>query len=227
MSILSERALPEIASTVISILGLSSANLVTDGNKFVRLDFIQLVDYFEDGSSDDGLTPPWVILRQLEQREADWGMNNQVYTIPIEVYIVQSLRNCVATHVTVAANNAVQTVASTVNMFVGQRLWFDTANVFGIIQSVDSPTQITLAGAVNTSLNEQVTSEAVSDVHVMCEKLKYAFRAGVSSFTNFQIVEDSIIDTSDSNPINMATEAKNYQFYAGSCTVNALVGETA
>jgi hypothetical protein len=223
MGIFSERALAEVNAKVVTTLGLDTEAIVTKATKFVRFDWRELLSYFENLGL--GTTPPWVIIRPGPEEETNWDMASHTAIVPIEIFLVESEVNRVKTTVSNGINSVTQTVGSTTKMFVGQRLWFATAQSFAIVLTVDSSTQITLETAVNTISGETILSEIQSDVHVKMEKLRRAFSAA-NTFTYFQILEDTVIDVSDMNPVNESVEKDNYILFAGSCYAKLVVGET-
>lgn len=224
MSILVERVFPEIADTIASTVGLDSSNIISKSTKFIREDWLTLLQYFQSLSSL-GLEPPYVILRPMPLIPEDYGMANVYSTLPIEIFFINSERNRIGTTCTGNDSTAVKTVASTTNMFAGQRLFFKTANDFRLVVSVDSATQVTLSSTITTVNEENIVSDLSSDIECRVDQLRYAFRRG-ERFTNYQIMQDPESDVTDMNPLNEALSSENYQVFGGSCTIYALIGES-
>lgn len=222
MSILSERVIPEVMTNVVNTVGLTSSNVITLATKWERFDWRSLLEFIEQ--TQPGITPPWVIIRQGPTQAVDWGMQNQCLNLPLEIFYVNALRNAVASQTSTTGNGVVKTMSTTAGMFSGQRLWFVTTGVFGIISTVDSATQITLESAI-TTVSEQAYSDIVSDVEVLMEKLRRIF-SPLTTFTNFQIVEEPETDVSDINPANEYYGKDGFPLFAGSCFAQLLVGET-
>lgn len=221
--ILSERIFNEINSIVVSTLSLPSQAIVTKATKFVRFDWKSLIQLFE--SVGGGLEPPYCIIRPGPSQESDWGMHNMAFTIPLEIFLVESERNKINTTVITGAASATQEVTSTAKMFVDQRLYFETAGVYRIVASITDATHVVLTSSVTTVNGEGVTSDITSDVEVKIEKLRTAFKPG-GSFTTFQLVTDPSTDVSDMNPANDHYGHDNYSLLAGSCYLEPLLGET-
>lgn len=226
MGILSERVVPELQALVVSTLGLSSDAIVTRATKFVRFDWRELLEYFQQNVSGQGTKPPWCILRLGPEEPADWGMAVNAFTVPIEIFFIEDERDIVGTTCTEATTDETQTLASVAGIFVGQRLLWQTNQIFGIVQSIDTlNSAVTFDVNINSHINEIVSSDISSDVHCKMELLRSALYRGTSGFTTFQIVEDPLIDVSDINPANETHLHDNFSLLAGSVYLKILVGD--
>jgi hypothetical protein len=223
MAILTERIFDEINSTVKSTLGLSNNAIVTKATKFVRFDWRALIHFFETEAV--GIEPPYCIIRPGPAQEESWGMAVHAYSIPIEVFFVENAKNRFTGTVTTAvvAGITVET-ESTTKLFVGQRLYFETADSYRFVATINSATEFTVDTAITLADGEEIRSDLPSDVETKMDMLRTAFRQG-TVFTNFQLMEDPLTDVSDMNPVNEHMGESNYSLFAGSCFFKALVGE--
>ncbi len=227
MGILSERCIPELQALVVSTLSLPSTSIVVRATKFVRFDWRQLIEYFEQNIANAGLQPPWTIIRIGPEEEADWGMAVNAFTVPAEIFFIEDERNEVVSSSLLTANSNTQRVANNTGFFVGQRLLWQTAQQYGIIQTITPTIPFTTLGLdtiVNATNTEIVSSDISSDVHGKVELVRTALYRG-GTFTNFQIVEDPVIDVSDINPVNEIEQHENFNLLAGSVFVKLLVGD--
>lgn len=223
MSYLLHEVTKELANIVSTQFGLSGRNIVTKATKMARYDWRDLLQMNEDSSST-GIDLPMAVMRFGKSTPADWGLSNKSYNQPVDIILVAATRERQETTITVGVNNATQTVASTTGMFVGQQLYFNTADVWRRITAINSP-NITLDAAVNTTTNERVFSEVVTDVESLLEKLRDYLSFG-TAFTSFQVIEEPSIDVSDTNYVNQVFYGANYPLFAGILSYTLLYGET-
>lgn len=223
-TIVTERVFDEINSIVVSAIGLSSTAIVTKTTKFVRFDWRQMIELFEQSVSG-GMEPPWCIIRPGVDEPAEWDMASISVVRPVEIFLIESERNRIKTTIT-SANviaGTTLTVASTTKMFIGQRLYLKTTDVYVYVQSITDATHVVITVATVAVNGEELVSDLSSDVEVKIEKLRFAFKPG-GSYTNFQILADPVCDISDMNPVNEAHEHSQYYLFAGSCYIELLTG---
>lgn len=67
-------------------------------------------------------------------------------------------------------------------------------------------------------------TDVAADVEAQLALLRDRLRT--SQFTNFQIIEDPLVDSSAMNPANQAFSAGQYPFFGGFVGVKPLIGET-
>jgi hypothetical protein len=215
-------AYDEITAKVIDVLDLSSGIVVTKATKFVRFDWKDLLASYE-ANPLEGMQPPWCIMRLMPSQEEEWGMANHCYVLPIEIFYITPEYLNTNTTVTTGATSTTQTVGSTSGMFVGQRLYFITANVSRIISSITDGTHVVLTASVTTTTGETVMSDITDDIERKMEILRDTFRAG-EQFTNFQLPYDSQMDVSDTNDVNIDMEHPNYTLIGASVFIRPMVG---
>jgi hypothetical protein len=223
MAILTERIFDEINSTVKSTLGLSNNAIITKATKFVRFDWRALIHFFETEAA--GIDPPYCIIRPGPAQVENWGMAVHAYSIPIEVFYVNHLKNRFSGTATsaVVADTTIET-EDTTKLFVDQRLYFETADAYRFVTAINSATEFEVDLAITLADGEEIRSDLSSDVEARMDHLRTAFRQG-TSFTNFQLMEDPLTDVSDLNPVNEHMGENNYSLFAGSCFFKPMVGE--
>lgn len=222
-----DNAVSELASLVQTTLSLPQGRLIVRSTKMTRFDWRDLVDT-KERKGTSGIPTPFTVIRMEDLKPAvEWGMMNRAFYLPVEVFYVQSEKNRVATTVASTDSPDEFSPASSENIFVGQKLWFDRLKVWRRVYSLDPgpPFTVTLGlPAIGLQTGDKIYSDLVADTEIKAENLRDALLPG-GSFSNFQIVREPMLDATDRNPVNRLMFDANYPFFCASVRVELLVGE--
>ncbi len=125
----------------------------------------------------------------------------------------------VPTTVTSVATSATQTVGSTNGMVAGMNIYFDTAGVSRVIQTVNSPTSITLTASLTTTTAEVCSSEPdiPDEIRPAIAYLAAVITSEISASEEEQMVRLQAYDARVARAIEkIARENKNAQLDMGS-----------
>ncbi len=212
----------ELREVIRDVWGLDTTNPQWFDVGAARIPWRKHIQDLEDGGGT-GLSLPYVILGVGKVVETEGPSAAAEYQIPIAVYLIDSVRG-LETTVTTGASSAIQTVGSTTGMFAGLKLYFETADEYRTVVSVDSGTQITLDSSISTTTGEDVESyDATAEIYNELETLREELisRNDAESLTSFGVLEKPEIDASLGIEPNQAALQFGYPLQAGEISFTA------